>query len=125
MTLKELKARLVELRVRLANQNLLVMGAVSLLEERKDGHANMLREKRVLTGQIRRLEKLEEDGAYPRLMMNESNGLVVLFSERHCGTVVKPPRDSNSPPVGYMSTVWNMGSFAEHQGSIEIDPAFI
>ena len=57
---------------------------------------------------------------YPMLMTahNSSGAIVVLFTNKHFGTVVYSERKEQ--PIGYYSEVWDMSGFFPFDGTIQL-----
>lgn len=57
---------------------------------------------------------------YPCLMTvdNSSGAIVVLFTKKHCGTVVYSERKEQ--PIGYSSEDWVISDFTPFNGTIQL-----
>lgn len=65
-----------------------------------------------------RINKNETKNEYPRLMISDMFGTVVLFSGPSCGTVLNA--GSGIESVGYVGTNWCMNAFTPFGDSVEL-----
>lgn len=65
--------------------------------------------------------KTQEEKPFPKLMINLYKNVIVLMSERKCGTVVYST--TKAYEIGYYSTDWFMDNFTDYNEPITLQNA--
>lgn len=60
----------------------------------------------------------EQKSEFPKIMLNQRNGLIVLFEESSAGTVLHD--DTETYTIGHHSTNWDELVFVNFTGSITL-----
>ena len=63
------------------------------------------------------IRKQEHHSEFPKLMIGELTGLIVLMSQNKCGTVIHKG-ESTLLEIGEFHTEWKMETFKDYDGSV-------